>query len=101
MLPPVLSKGRDLSVPQIAALDRLVERGQAARIIWFRPGTIGSQEWISSIPGDTVFVAWDDLCTKVGTQGVGCIESGLYRPKALTEILVRNRERAATAKPGD
>jgi hypothetical protein len=99
MRSPTASHGQDLSVQQIAALNRLVERGQAVRITWFRPGTIGSQQWITSIPEDTVFVAWDDLCTRFKPQRVGCVESGVFRPKALTEILVRNRERAATSVP--
>lgn len=88
------SQGGDLTVQQTDTLNRLVDQGAAVRITWFTPGTIGSQQFIQSLPEEAVFIAWNDLCTKFTTSKVGCVESGAYRPGALAEILIRNKERA-------
>ena len=94
-LPVKASSTGEVTVQQAETLNRLVERGQAVRITWFAPGTIGSQQFVQSLPEETVFVAWNDLCTKFQPRKVGCVESGAFRPGALAEILVRNKERAA------
>lgn len=88
-----LPKSGELTLPQTQTLDRLVDRGDALRVTWFRPATIGSQQFIKALPEETIFVAWDDLCTKFpSSQTVGCVESGALRTRQLAEILVRNRE---------
>ncbi|MBW4490729.1 MAG: hypothetical protein KME12_23395 [Trichocoleus desertorum ATA4-8-CV12] len=96
--PVALAKQGALTSQQTATLDRLVDRGEAVRITWFTPGTIGSQQFVQSLPPETIFIAWNDLCTKFSAQKVGCVESGLFRPAALGEILVRNKEQTAPEK---
>ncbi|MBD1865378.1 MULTISPECIES: hypothetical protein [Trichocoleus] len=96
MRSPVVQPSRDdLTVQQTETLDRLVDRGEAVRITWFSPATLGSQQFVEALPPETVFLAWNDLCTKFSAQKVGCVESGLFRPSALAEILIKNKERAA------
>lgn len=97
--PVTASRGRDLTPEQTTTLDRLVERGEAVRITWFTPGTIGSRQFVQALPEEAVFIAWNDLCTKFTAPKVGCVESGLYRPSALAEILIKNKEQAATVQP--
>lgn len=97
--PVALSKQGDLTAQQTVTLDRLVQRGEAIRITWFTPGTIGSQQFVQSLPEETIFIAWNDLCTKFSAQKVGCVESGLFRPAALGEILVKNKEQATPPQP--
>jgi hypothetical protein len=97
--PVALSSRDDLTVQQTATLDRLVDRGQAVRITWFNPATIASQQFVQTLPTEAVFLAWNDLCTKFSGQKVGCVESGVFRPIALAEILIKNKERAATRQP--
>ncbi|HEY9861107.1 MAG TPA: hypothetical protein V6D16_16515 [Candidatus Obscuribacterales bacterium] len=97
--PVALSNRDDLTVQQAETLDRLVDRGEAIRITWFSPGTIGSQQFVQALPTETVFIAWNDLCTKFSAQKVGCVESGLFRPGALAEILIKNKEQVTTTQP--
>ncbi|MBW4491276.1 MAG: hypothetical protein KME12_26270 [Trichocoleus desertorum ATA4-8-CV12] len=99
MRSPVVPHRENLTVQQTETLDRLVDRGEALRITWFSPATLGSHQFVESLPEETVFLAWNDLCTKFSAQKVGCVESGLFRPRALAEILIKNKERAATAQP--
>jgi hypothetical protein len=96
---PVTSNQAELTPQETTTLDRLVDRGVAVRITWFSPSTIGSQQFIQALPSETLFIAWNDLCTKFSAQRVGCVESGLYRLAALGEILVKNKEQAAPAQP--
>lgn len=98
--PVIASQVDDLTIQQTDTLNRLVDQGMAVRITWFTPGTIGSQQFVQALPEETVFIAWNDLCTKFTAQKVGCVESGAYRPGALTEILVRNKEQAAKQLSG-
>lgn len=89
----------ELTQEQTETLNRLVDRGEAIRITWFTPGTLGSMQFVQSVPEETVFVAWDDLCTKFSPKKVGCVESGAFRTGALAEILIKNKERTTTAQP--
>jgi len=100
MRPPITSSSSgDLTPKQTETLNRLVDTGEAIRITWFAPGTLGSGQFVQSLPEETIFVAWDDLCTKFQPRKVGCVESGAFRTHALAEILIKNKERTTTAQP--
>ncbi|MBE9126392.1 MULTISPECIES: hypothetical protein [unclassified Coleofasciculus] len=97
---PITSSNRgELRVQEIETLNGLVDTGDAIRITWFTPGTIGSGQFVQSLPEETIFVAWDDLCTKFQSETVGCVESGAFRVRDLVEILIKNKERTATVQP--
>lgn len=93
--PTVPSQAGPMNAQQINSLNALVEQGQAIKMYWYSPNTIGAQTQVNAIPKDLAFVDEGGMICKRLDRRVLCLAS-----RALTNQEIVKFLRATSSTPG-
>lgn len=85
--PSVPSQDGEIQAQQMTGLNGLVDQGQALKLYWYSPNTIGAQSQVNAIPKDLAFVDEGGMICQRIDRRVLCMASKALSNQEIVKFL--------------